>query len=430
MGGASRDSRGERLGGPHGVLGDRARKAERGKRGSKVTRLSVELLGNFFDNHSLSIINRNVALELAKFQQDIDLVISPLDRPRLEWKVDPVQIDDLVALASRAKREADVQIRHVYPPLWKWPEHERTRVIFIQPWDYIRIPFELQYKFETFADAVITPSRWVADNFLRSGLNPEYVFVVPNGYNPEIFNCKEEESKFFDSAKFTFLFAGNHLKRKGLDLLLDVWKSTFVHGEPVRLFIRDNPHVYGRNELAAIAADLPRSSGCAEVLYSAAVLSEREVANIYKSAGVLVHPYRGEGFGMHVQEGVACGAFPIVTEGGPTDEFIPQDIGLRIGSHYVPLDLTHPELCAIKPGDSLTLMGWFGETLEPKVDALRECLQWIFGHPERERLLAKVRTYQNPNTWDSVARSYLRIIETVCERSDDTRRRRHDRRLA
>ena len=26
--------------------------------------------------------------------------------------------------------EADIQIRHTYPPIWRWPVHKKTKIIF------------------------------------------------------------------------------------------------------------------------------------------------------------------------------------------------------------------------------------------------------------------------------------------------------------
>jgi glycogen synthase len=37
------------------------------------------------------------------------------------------------------------------------------------------------------------------------------------------------------------------------------------------------------------------------------------MSNVFKASKVIVHPYRAEGFGMHVQEAVACGCLPIIS---------------------------------------------------------------------------------------------------------------------
>ena len=40
--------------------------------------INIEILGKFFDNHSLSIINRQLAIQLNKVE-DFNIVITPLD---------------------------------------------------------------------------------------------------------------------------------------------------------------------------------------------------------------------------------------------------------------------------------------------------------------------------------------------------------------
>ena len=40
----------------------------------------IEIVGKFYDNHSLTIINRNLAIMLAKCKPDWDIYITPLDQ--------------------------------------------------------------------------------------------------------------------------------------------------------------------------------------------------------------------------------------------------------------------------------------------------------------------------------------------------------------
>ena len=79
------------------------------------------------------------------------------------------------------------------------------------------------------------------------------------------------------------------------------------------LIIKDNPQIYGVNNLLNEIIKLQYKSQCGEVLYIDDQLSDLEMASIYKNSKFLIHPYRAEGFGMHVQEAVACGCYPSLT---------------------------------------------------------------------------------------------------------------------
>jgi len=383
--------------------------------------ITVEILGKFYDNHSLAIVNRKIALELSK-AENINLFITPIDKYNSSNNLDKNEVKVLKKLQSGKNNEPDVQIRHTYPPIWRFPVSKKTKVIFIQPWEYSKIPLEWQYKWENFADAVITPSMWTGDKYLDAGMNPERLHVIPNGYDPTIFNSEPEQSKFFDSKKFTFLFVGNHQHRKGLEILLNTWKDTFVRADNVQLFIKDTPQIYGHNNLLSQILHLQYHVDCGKIIYNNDLLSDKDMANIYKNSKVVVHPYRGEGFGMHVQESVACGAFPIITAFGPTEEFIPQEIGFRLNTNRKTVDLTSPHIFATKPGDSLTNMGGHAWILEPDADHLKFTMRLIYSHHERKKFFDKVKEYENPNTWENVGKKYLEAILQVHNKSDNPRR--------
>jgi len=383
--------------------------------------ITVEILGKFYDNHSLAIVNRKLALELAKIK-NINLFITPIDNYDSNHKVSKEEVKVLKKLASTDNKEPDIQIRHTYPPMWRYPVSEKTKIIYIQPWEYSRVPFEWQYKWETFADGIITPSMWTGNIYLDGGINPQELYVIPNGYDDTIYNLEPEESKFYDAKKFTYVFVGCHQKRKGLDTLLNTWKDTFVRADNVQLFIKDTPQIYGQNNLLHQILRLQYHVDCGKIIYNSDNLSEQEMANIYKNAKVIVHPYRGEGFGMHIQEAVACGALPIITKSGPTEEFIPEQVGFRINTKRAAVDLTSPEIFATKPGDSLNLMGSHGWILEPEAEHLKFNLRLIYQHHERKKFFDTVKQYQNPNTWKNVAEKYAGVIETVHGKANKPKR--------
>jgi len=383
--------------------------------------INLEIIGKFYDNHSLAIINRKLAVGLHN-NKEVNVFITPLDSFGSEHKVPKEEIKILKGLERKEEITPDVQIRHTYPPMWRWPVSDKTKVIFIQPWEYSKVPLEWQYKWENFADAVITPSMWTGDKYLDAGLNPNRLRVIPNGYDNKVFNTNPEESKFFDPKKFTYLFVGNHQARKGLDILLNIWRTAFVRADNVQLFIKDTPQIYGQNNLLSQILQLQYHLDCGKIIYNADLLSEKDMANIYKNAKVVVHPYRGEGYGMHVQEAVACGAYPIITDRGPTEEFIPREIGARIQTSQKHVNIADPELFALKSGDSTTNMGGHAWILEPDEKNLEFQIKVIYQHHERRKILDKVKTYTNPNTWSNIIDSYVSCIKEVHENGKPPRR--------
>ena len=144
-------------------------------------------------------------------------------------------------------------------------------------------------------------------------------------------------------------------------------------------------------------------------------LSDEDMSALYRSSKVIVHPYRAEGFGMHIQEAVACGCLPILPTSGPHEDFIPPDIGVRVETQEAAVDITSNQIFAQKPGDSFTLMNTHTFINEP-IGQILKALQWIY-HSHDKKVFAKLDEVKMNNTWINVAKQYLEVINDV-NRSD------------
>lgn len=366
---------------------------------------SVRFIGKFFDNHSLSIVNRKTVLQLKEL---VDLHIIPLDSPSADNKVKSEEIEQLLALASKPTNNPTVEIRHSYPPIWRWPESDNTKLIYIQPWEFSAVPMEWQYKFETFADLLITPSTWSRNVFENSGINPKRIKTIANGYDPDIFYEQEKTTKNFVNV----LFVGCSQYRKGLDILLKVWSAATKADMPLKLIIKDTPQVYGASNLQEDIIKLQYKTKCASIHYDDSVRSEEEMADLYRSCQIIVHPYRGEGFGMHIQEAMACGCIPIVTNGGATDDFVTT---YKIESNKKPVNMH--SIFGLKPEDSTTLMGSHKWVLEPDPNSLAKALNEVINNinnisPDKTKL----------TTWAEVAQQYYNAIDYVANSFERSKR--------
>ena len=376
--------------------------------------MNIEIVGKFYDNHSLTIINRNIALELCKHHE---VFITPLDTFDPAHGVEKKIVKLLKELQGKEHPEngPDIQLRHSYPPIWQWPVNDNTKVVYIQPWEYPKLPFEWQHKWETFADHVIVPSNYIRDIAVRGGLNPKRITVVPNGYNEKVFNKDAAPlTKYgIDPSKFNFVYVGNSQWRKGLDLLINAWHTCFKSYDNARLIIKDSPQIYGKNNVLNEIIKMQYKTGCAKVIYIDNPLTDEEMAGLFTASKVVVHPYRAEGFGMHIQEAAACGCLPILPDTGPHRDFIPDDVGLRVQTHPKPVDITSGQIFAQKPGDSFTMMNSHTFMNEPDGQSLQKVLQWVYHSHDKKEYFEKVQNTTFPNTWKSVAESYVKVIENI-----------------
>jgi glycosyltransferase involved in cell wall biosynthesis len=364
----------------------------------------IKLVGKFYDNHSLSIVNRNLAINMYKLLSN-RVSIQAIDSPRPEYKVGNDTIKTLLSLES--SKPAKIEVRHSYPIIWGWPDQDSTKVVYIQPWEFSSIPSEWQYKFDTFADAVITPSKWTADVYKNAGINPKKVFTIPNGYNPDIFFNSNSKPSIP-----TFLFVGCNQYRKGLDVLLRAWVAASKN-TGAKLIIKDTPKIYGKTNLQQDIISLQYKTKCGSIIYDDSDKSEKEMAELYNSVNYIVHPYRGEGFGMHLQEAQACGAIPIVSSGGPTDEFITTGAKINTGRQIVNMY----DIFALKPGDSMSNMGQHKWVLEPDVNHLATLL-----HNAIFNTLPVNNTTPPNNIWSEIAKQYINVLLPISDKNPERAR--------
>lgn len=381
--------------------------------------MKIEVLGKFYDYHSLSIVNRELVKGLIRLKHEV--TITPIDSFDPEYNI---PVDDLEILESAKSKDfvPDIQIRHAYPPLWRWPIHKETKVVFIQPWEFSKLPSEWAYKMEQFADGLIVPSNWVADRYLEAGLNPEEVHVVPNGYDPELFNTKKEvDTLIKQDNKLVFTYVGCAQYRKGIDILLDAWSKAFVKADNVLLYVKDTPNIYGQSNLLNEVIRMQYSTGCGQIMFDDEARTSAEMASLFKRTQVLVHPFRGEGFGMHIQEAMACGALPLVTHGGPANDFVSEESGIFINTSRTLIDLNSPKVFATKPGDALTIMGSHAWILEPSQEDLMHKMRYIYYHHQRHTVLDKVKNAKL-FTWETVAQKYSKALRDIMESSNGPKR--------
>ncbi|HUB88085.1 MAG TPA: glycosyltransferase [Verrucomicrobiae bacterium] len=331
-------------------------------------KISVAWIGSFLDHGSLSHVNRELSGALKTFPElNIQRVTNGA----------PVSADyeNLARqISATAPPDTAVTIRHAWPPDWKRPA--AGKLVVIQPWEFGALPEDWVHRSRD-VDEFWVPSNFVRNCYVESGVAAEKVFVVPNGVDAEKFHPQAVPMKLAAQKKFKFLFVGGTIGRKGPDLLLEAFLKTFTATDDVCLVIKDfgGKSFYQGQTFAQQIQNAQAKPGAPEILYLDAELPPESLPGLYTACDCLVHPYRGEGFGLPVLEAMACGLPVIVTAGGATDDFVRDEFARRIPA-------TKKIFGDEAGGMKLAKRGWL---LEPDIGALAAQMKWVAANREAAR---------------------------------------------
>ena len=360
-------------------------------------------------NHSLALVNREMELALLQTGQ-VNLCILPVGEDSFSTLLSPEPKKLTHYYRRRFSLPIDVHVRHQWPPNWSSPSEGRW--VAIQPWEYGSLPLEWVQRINEAVDEAWVPSSYVFELFIHSGVDPGRVQIVPNGVNTNLFKPGEEPFPLPSRKKFKFLFVGGTIYRKGVDLLLRAYRENFNWKDDVSLVVKDmgTQGLYKGQGMIEQIRKFQSVDRAPEICYIDADLSDKQIAGLYNACDCLVHPYRGEGFGLPVLEAMACGLPVIVTAGGATDDFVNDDVGYRIPSRRQTFG--NREISGVKTISDL----WM---LEPDVCVLGERMRWVVEHREESRWKGDQARKETIGrwTWTEAANRALERINLLCQRT-------------
>ncbi len=339
-------------------------------------------------------------------EKSIDLYISTLEdiqayeRNRDDYRIEiktakneryffeTIYADDVFLNILKSKKadnnfisgQIDFHIHH------RWPLSFKTLnsgyYIIMQPWEFGCLPKEWIAPFNETADDIWVYSNFLKQTYIESGINPGNISVVHPFLDMEVFRPKTGEVDLPGSKKFKFLFVGGTIHRKGIDILINTYLSTFKKSDDVCLVIKDvcSKSAYAGqsigDEIIKIAAD----KDIAQVIYlQDEYRTDEEMARLYNSCDCLVHPYRAEGFGLPVAEAMACGLPVIVTEYGACLDFCNIENSFMIKSGIESKDE--------KIIGNLETVG-YPYWANPDMDSLRQNMRYVFENYEAAQVKA------------------------------------------
>ena len=279
---------------------------------------------------------------------------------------------DLAALRRRAPELVDRLVRRPGKvDLWLssgWPvraDRPECRVHALRiDWEYGALPLELLPHANQTADLAVVHSEYVFRTLMASGRSMESIRLVPHGVDPVMHEHAPPDPRIlaFKGERAAVLFCGGLIWRKGIDAFLAAALAAHAGRSDFVLVVKSVGHDqhYGRFHLRELVEKCRRTPGAPPLLLITDEVSREQLASIYTACDVLLHPYRGEGFGLPVLEARACGLPVLVTKGGGAD-------GLLAGPGAEPIDSERRSIDL--PGPHLS-MPWVLEPSVPSATAL------------------------------------------------------------
>lgn len=360
--------------------------------------------GAFFARHSLALVNREIVLALMEGGRfDIGVLHHG------ERSMDPAE-DARFARLARAEnllpRQPAVTVRHFWPPDFARPAS--GRFVLVQPWEFGSLPKIWVSAIAEAVDEVWVPSHFVREEYLSSGVEGDRVHVVPNGVATERFHPGVEPMDLPTAKSFKFLFVGGTIARKGIDILLDAYVRAFTAKDDVALVIKDfgARSFYAGQGAAALIAAVKALPNAPEIVYLDEDLSESQLPGLYAACDCLVHPYRGEGFGLPIAEAMACGKPVVVTRYGAALDYATENNAFLVPAAVV-------RLSEKRVGDLETVD--YPYWAEPDREAVAATMRRIYENP-REAALVGARAAQDiasKHTWRAAADVAARRLDAV-----------------
>lgn len=232
-------------------------------------------------------------------------LIEHASRTHTVWS-EPTSVDRRLPLPETVEkvlvkgfgREGRARLRVLVSPLLDVPKRIRPGDVVLTMWESTRLPRSSVVALNQHASHIIVPCAWCATTFSACGVDVP-ISVVPLGVDTQVYKPSPTPAQ----RKWPHFGAAGRLahggKRKGIEDVIEAFKLAFPNKEPVQLRLKlfDDCYVptFDDERISAITH----------------TYSDKEMVMLYHNLDCFISLARGEGWGLHVQEALACGT-PVI----------------------------------------------------------------------------------------------------------------------
>ena len=252
-------------------------------------------------------------------------------------------------------------------------------------------------------DQLWVPSQWQKDWSVAQGIPEEFIRVVPEGVDPEIFKPATHIRGFRQKGEFHFLHVGQWQPRKST---LEICQS-FLKAFPARIY--KNVRLYLSCDTLFPSDDYKSTE---ERLIGNGITDSRIIPVHFEdkdgyvrrlqAADCFVSCARAEGWGLPIIEAMACGVPTIVADWSGSTEYAGDALKVRVLSHRKPAGIY----------GNWDVPGVWGE---PDYDHLVEVMRDAYDNhaAHKEKALATSEMIRTKFSWAASAKTAFDTLQAI-----------------
>jgi len=231
-------------------------------------------------------------------------------------------------------------------------------------------------------DEVWVPSRFAQETFMRVGVAPEKLQIVPEAIDLSLFQPGNTSPlPIANRRTFNFLSVFQWSVRKGVDVLLTGYRRAFQAQDDVSLTLRvySGDGQSARAPLMQLLRELNWKEGRdPTIILLDSYLHADQMPALFAAADAFVLPTRGEGWGLPYMEAMAMGVPCIATRWGGSTEFMTDANSLLLDIDGL-VEMDDPEFLHHNP--HFRGHRW----ANPSAEHLAHLMQALAANPQRAR---------------------------------------------